>query len=103
EDLRIPLATYAFERQPVPGPAVLGIRPEHVAVNSGMDWPFTATTNVEVVEPMGSDALVWLKLGKQNFTVRVTYERTPRNADAVGIGFDPMRASLFDAQTGNRL
>ncbi|WP_287202928.1 TOBE domain-containing protein, partial [Mesorhizobium sp.] len=65
--------------------------------------PFTATANVVVVEPMGSDTLVWLKLGNQNFTVRVTSERTPNNADTVSIGFDPMRASLFDAATGNRL
>lgn len=103
EDVRIPLATYAFEKEPVPGPAVFGMRPEHVAFNSGAGWPFTADANVEVVEPMGSDTLVWLKLGKQNFTVRVTSERTPKNADAVSIGFDPMRASLFDAQTGSRL
>ncbi|TIV09147.1 MAG: TOBE domain-containing protein, partial [Mesorhizobium sp.] len=66
-------------------------------------WPFAATANVEVVEPMGSDTLVWLKLGGQNFTVRVTSERTPKNGDPVGVGFDPMRASLFDAQTGNRI
>ncbi|TIQ73247.1 MAG: TOBE domain-containing protein, partial [Mesorhizobium sp.] len=103
EDVRIPLATYAFEKEPVPGAAVFGIRPEHVAFNSGSGWPFTATANVVVVEPMGSDTLVWLKLGNQNFTVRVTSERTPNNADSVSIGFDPMRASLFDAATGNRL
>ena len=61
EDVRIPLATYAFEKEPVPGAAVFGIRPEHVAFNSGSGWPFTATANVVVVEPMGSDTLVWLK------------------------------------------
>jgi multiple sugar transport system ATP-binding protein len=103
EEVRIPLATYAFEKEPVPGAAVFGIRPEHVAFNSGSGWPFTATANVVVVEPMGSDTLVWLKLANQNFTVRVTSERTPNNADTVSIGFDPMRASLFDAATGNRL
>ncbi|RUU50966.1 TOBE domain-containing protein, partial [Mesorhizobium sp. M2C.T.Ca.TU.002.02.1.1] len=103
EDVRIPLATYAFEKEPAPGPAVFGIRPEHVAFNSGTGWPFTATANVEVVEPMGSDTLVWLKLGQQNFTVRVTSERTPKNGDAVSIGFDPLRASLFNAQTGDRI
>ncbi|TIU62793.1 MAG: TOBE domain-containing protein, partial [Mesorhizobium sp.] len=103
EDVRIPLGTYAFEKEPAPGPAVFGIRPEHVAFNSGTGWPFAATANVEVVEPMGSDTLVWLKLGGQNFTVRVTSERTPKNGDPISVGFDPMRASLFDAQTGNRI
>ncbi|WP_319022893.1 sn-glycerol-3-phosphate ABC transporter ATP-binding protein UgpC [Mesorhizobium sp. B4-1-4] len=103
EGVRIPLSTYAFETEPVPGPTVFGIRPEHVALNSGSGWPFSATATVEVVEPMGSDTLVWLKLGKQNFTVRVTAERTPHNGEAVSIGFDPMRASLFDAAAGNRI
>ncbi|MBZ9761813.1 sn-glycerol-3-phosphate ABC transporter ATP-binding protein UgpC [Mesorhizobium sp. CA8] len=101
--LKIPLSTYNFDRQPEPGPAVFGIRPEHVSLNSGAGWPFSAASKVEVVEPMGSDTLVWLQLAQQKFSVRVTSERTPGNDEAVTVGFDPMRASLFDAQTGNRL
>jgi multiple sugar transport system ATP-binding protein len=85
-----------------PGPAVLGIRPEHIAVNAGSDWPFEATVPVEIVEPMGSDTIVWAKLGKQAVTMRVTAERAPAVGDRVGIGFDPINASLF-APDGNRL
>lgn len=101
-DLKVPLESYAFEREPLPGTAVFGIRPEHVGLNSGSGWPFTAKASVDVVEPMGSDTLVWLKLAEQNFTVRVTSERAPQTGESVEIGFDPMRASLFDAE-GNRL
>lgn len=100
--LKVPLASYGFEREPAPGPAVFGIRPEHVGLNSGSGWPFTARADVDVVEPMGSDTLVWLKLADQNFTVRVTSERAPQTGEGVEIGFDPMRASLFEAE-GNRL
>ncbi len=100
--LKVSLASYGFEREPSAGPAVFGIRPEHVGLNSGSGWPFSAKASVDVVEPMGSDTLVWLKLAGQNFTVRVTSERAPHTGESVEIGFDPMRASLFDEQ-GNRL
>ena len=64
-------------------PRVFGIRPEHVGLNSGESWPFSAQVAVEIVEPMGSDTLVWTQLGKQNFTFRVASERTPEVGDTV--------------------
>ena len=102
EGVSIPLSTYDFETTPRPGPAAFGIRPEHVGLNSGAGWPFSASAAVEVVEPMGSDTLVWLKLAGQNFSVRVTSERAPRAGEMVTVGLDPLRASLFD-DVGNRL
>jgi multiple sugar transport system ATP-binding protein len=82
---------------------VFGIRPEHIAVNAGADWPYSSAVPVEIVEPMGSDTLVWTRLGKQNLTMRVPSERMPEVGDTVTIGFDPMNASLFDAASGARL
>ena len=40
-----------------PGRAILGVRPEHILVGSG-DGALQA--DVDIVEPMGSDSLVWL-------------------------------------------
>ncbi|MEX0404211.1 ABC transporter ATP-binding protein [Aquibium sp. LZ166] len=103
-DFRAPVSNYPFDgkgfRQ---GPASFGIRPEHVGVNTGDGWPFSARVPVEVVEPMGSDTLVWTRLGGQSFTMRVTSERSPRTGETVTIGFDPLNASLFDTETGERL
>jgi multiple sugar transport system ATP-binding protein len=101
-DLNIPLSTYAFEGQPLAGPAVFGVRPEHIGLNSGSGWPFSAKATVDVVEPMGSDTLVWVRLGAQSLSVRVPSERAPRTGSQVEIGFDPLRASLF-GEDGNRL
>jgi multiple sugar transport system ATP-binding protein len=99
----VPLTKYDFGPAGAkPGPAVLGIRPEHIAVNAGSDWPFEAAVPVEIVEPMGSDTIVWSKLGRQTVTMRVTAERSPKVGDRIGIGFDPINASLFDSD-GNRL
>ena len=103
EGVDVPLARYAFgEAGPQAGKAVLGIRPEHVAVNAGSGWPFEAVATVEVVEPMGSNTLVWTKIAGQNFTMLVTTERAPQVGDKVTIGFDPINASLFDGN-GDRI
>jgi multiple sugar transport system ATP-binding protein len=102
--IEIPLSRYAFAAAPVSGTNVsFGIRPEHVSLNSGADWPFSTRVKVDVVEPMGSDSLVWSKLGNQNLAVRVPTERMPASGDMVEIGFDPMRASIFDTGDGLRL
>ncbi|HEV2502222.1 MAG TPA: ABC transporter ATP-binding protein [Mesorhizobium sp.] len=101
-DLNVPLSTYAFEQQPVAGPAVFGVRPEHIGLNSGSGWPFSAKATVDVVEPMGSDTLVWVRLGAQSLSVRIPSERAPGTGSQVEIGFDPLRASLF-AEDGSRL
>ncbi len=104
DDVHIPLSRYEAIATPASGTKVtFGIRPEHVALNSGADWPFSARVKVDVVEPMGSDSLVWTKLGRHNVAVRVPTERMPSTGDMVEIGFDPMRASLFDAAEGLRI
>ncbi|MBL8582422.1 MAG: ABC transporter ATP-binding protein [Rhizobiaceae bacterium] len=103
-DLKVPVGTYAFDGAgPAPGAAVLGVRPEHIALNSGEDWPFSRQVTIEVVEPRGSDTLVWFRLGDLSVSLRTSSERAPRPGDTVQIGFDPMRASLFDAASGRRI
>ncbi|UVK40450.1 ABC transporter ATP-binding protein [Mesorhizobium sp. AR10] len=86
------------------GPCVFGIRPEHIALGEAAgSMPFSTDGTVEIVEPMGSDTLVWTKLGGHNLSFRVEAEKTLHNGDPIRIGFDPARASLFDAATGNRI
>ena len=104
-NVSIPLARYAFDAAGnSSGPCVFGIRPEHVALGEAANaMPFAIDAAVEIVEPMGSDTLVWTKLGGQNFSFRVEAEKTLRNGEPIRIGFDPARASLFDSQSGNRM
>jgi multiple sugar transport system ATP-binding protein len=104
-DLSIPLGRYAFDAGGNGGgPSVFGIRPEHVAFGEAANgMPFVTDAAVEIVEPMGSDTLVWTRLGGRNFSFRVEAEKTLSTGDAVRIGFDPARASLFDSQSGNRM
>ena len=105
DGVSVPVERYAFDGPNRPtGACVLGIRPEHIAFgDAAKSMPFSASGSVEIVEPMGSDTLVWTKLGGRNLSFRVEAERTLSSGDPVQFGFDPARASLFDAATGNRL
>ena len=101
---RIPLSRYGFGGTARPGKAVFGVRPEHIATGDAANaMPFAADARVELVEPMGSDTLVWTKLGGQSLAFRVEVERHLAPGDQLRIGFDPARASLFDGQSGNRM
>ena len=45
--------------------------------------PFSREIEVEIVEPMGSDTLVWTKLGEQNLSFRVEAEKLPHGRRAL--------------------
>jgi len=101
---KIPLGRYGFGGVSRPGKAVFGVRPEHIVTGDAASaMPFAADARVELVEPMGSDTLVWTKLGGQSLAFRVEAERHLTTGDQLRIGFDPARASLFDGQSGNRM
>jgi multiple sugar transport system ATP-binding protein len=103
--LSIPLQRYEFVNQPVAGQRVVfGIRPEHVELNSesgnaSIEFDFS----VELVEPMGSDAVAWGSVAGQEFTVKLDADKVPDTDTQVSAIFDPQRASIFDAQSGLRV
>ena len=99
----IPLTNYAFEQQ-LNGAAVLGVRPEHVAIGEeARKMPFQVESEIEIVEPMGADTVAWTKLGGQQLTFRAAAEVHLEPGQKVLIGFDPARGSVFNAETGNRI
>jgi multiple sugar transport system ATP-binding protein len=69
----------------------------------GRARPFSHEVEIEVVEPMGANTLVWTKLESTNFAFLVDSEDRPKVGERTVIGFDPGRASLFDDATGARL
>ncbi|WP_127520452.1 ABC transporter ATP-binding protein [Mesorhizobium sp. Z1-4] len=104
-DTTIDTKGYEFADKPETGTkAVFGVRPEHVMLGeAARAMPYTSEVDIEIVEPMGSDTLAWTRLGGQNFTFRTDSEYAPKEGEKVLIGFDPARASLFDAHTDIRL
>ncbi|WP_089901192.1 ABC transporter ATP-binding protein [Loktanella fryxellensis] len=101
----LPLGAYAFKSQPAPGtPAIIGIRPEHVMTGDTLrSAPYTTDVTVDLVEPMGSDTLVYCEFGGQTFRIRMDGQAQVKPGDRLTIGIDPATASLFDKTTEDRL
>jgi multiple sugar transport system ATP-binding protein len=98
EGIVIPLNGYAFEGPPQDGaPVELGIRPEHV--ESGGEVPAT----IEMVEPMGSDQLAWLRVGGHPLSMRLPAEACTAAGEAMQLRLPADKLNLFDAATGRRL
>ena len=102
-DLSFSIEGYPFERAPS-GPAIMGIRPEHVATGAAAEgMPIQIDSTVEIVEPMGSDTLVWATVAGERFRIRVDGQTEIRSHDPIRIGFSAAQASFFDAASELRL
>jgi multiple sugar transport system ATP-binding protein len=102
-DLRSPLDGYRFNAGNAAGPAVLGIRPEHIL--TGRDaGPDAIPVAVEMVEPMGADTLVWCRVGSGlGFSVRMDGGASLKAGDTLPVSFPASAVSLFDDGPGSRL
>jgi multiple sugar transport system ATP-binding protein len=102
-DTRFDLNGYAFRTPPTDAPVILGIRPEHIEV-IGSDHPSAVRARVEMVEPMGADALIWCRLADGTaFSFRSDADAQARAGDTLALRFPAEAFSLFDDQNGQRL
>ena len=102
---KIVLKSYKADAPLKAGAAVLGVRPEHIqldmaASKAGSD-AYKAT--VDLVEPMGSDSLVWLKLEDTIMSARVESNQHFDVGQKVDVRFRIGLASVFDEASGDRL
>ncbi|MCE3263669.1 MAG: transporter ATP-binding protein [Pseudoduganella sp.] len=78
--------------------AVLGVRPEHIALLPG--GPLQG--RVTLVEPMGAHRVVWLDCGGRQLSCIVQGGRPIAPDETVSFAIDAQRACLFDAHGGRR-
>ncbi|MEL6679907.1 MAG: ABC transporter ATP-binding protein [Pseudomonadota bacterium] len=103
-DTTIQLAGYDHSQAPRDGAASLGIRPEHISLVEGPQAPgYLGDVTVEIVEPMGSDTLVWTTFAGHPMRVRLDGQIAVAVGDRLSLASDISRASLFDARTEDRL
>ncbi|MBB3646481.1 multiple sugar transport system ATP-binding protein [Rhizobium sp. BK619] len=100
--LAVELSGYAFSAGAAVGPATLGFRPEHLVLDGAASGLPTIPGRVSVVEPMGSDAVVWFDWADQSLSLRLMGDVDLQPGDAVVPGLDIAKASLFGAD-GSRL
>jgi multiple sugar transport system ATP-binding protein len=87
-----------------PSDVVLGIRPEHLRLAS--EGPTTAdqsplNATVDLVEPLGGEALVHVRSGTHELTARTRSRDLPDVGDRIQLVADGRRAHLFDAASGD--
>ncbi len=85
------------------GTAVLGVRPEHVTIQAQSRPDQTIEATVDIEEPMGADSLQWLRVGDQQLSVRKRADVQHEPGSTVHLDFDLAKASLFDANSEQRL
>ncbi len=104
-ELSLDVSHYAMSQAVQPTrKALLGIRPESVVTGAALrDMPFTQEVTAELVEPMGSDTLIWTQLAGQSFRFRMDGKTTLAIGDQITLGFDPADGSLFDFKTELRI
>ncbi|ORE97825.1 sn-glycerol-3-phosphate ABC transporter ATP-binding protein UgpC [Aurantimonas sp. 22II-16-19i] len=95
---RLPGTADLARRVPAKGSAILGVRPEHLAVVPAAEAALMA--NVELVEPLGSDTLVHFKVAGANAIARVEPDRRPRPGDVMPLAPVPGKAHLFETASG---
>ena len=77
---------------------VLGIRPEHLFEADG---GFSATATV--VEPTGSETLVFAKLGEQEITIMFRDHLAISPGETLSLAIRPEAIHLFDPTSGSRI
>lgn len=86
------------------GAAWLGIRPEHIVTGAATAGStFSGVAEIDIVEPMGSDTLVWIDFAGQSVRVRTEGQSGLNSGEALNIGFEANRVHLFDMTTETRL
>ena len=99
-DFALPLTGYEFAGAPGEGrEATLGVRPEHIDTAGAS----ALTAEVEMIEPMGADTLVWTRLGATPLSLRVSGQTRVAPGARLPLAINAKNLSLFDAQTGLRL
>ncbi len=101
-DLSFDLSGYGFKTPSVSGPATLGFRPDHLVLDGAASGLPTIPGRISVVEPMGSEAVLWFDWAKQTLSLRLMGDVTLLPGDALSPDLDISKASLFGAD-GSRL
>jgi multiple sugar transport system ATP-binding protein len=104
-NLPLPEKIAAAARQSTSKSVLFGIRPEHIIPTEKYDgtMPDHMTANVEVVEHLGNELLVYLTQDNTTLTARLDADVDVRPGQSINLVFDPDNLHLFDQATGNAL
>ncbi|MBO9101672.1 MULTISPECIES: ABC transporter ATP-binding protein [unclassified Rhizobium] len=94
---------YAFTVTPSDGqPVLLGVRPENVVIG-GLGGMATLDAQIVVIEPLGSDTLVWVDCAGKRMAVRVPPKDAKGLSGGIRLGFSIDNLSIFSQESELRL
>jgi multiple sugar transport system ATP-binding protein len=96
EAIRIPVEASRLPREG--RDFTVGIRPEHFALADATERGFAA--RADVVEPLGSDTLVFMRLGAADVVARLPPSVRIAPGDRLDVAVDTSSIHFFDAATG---
>jgi multiple sugar transport system ATP-binding protein len=95
---RWPLPKANGHGPPPSGPAVYGIRPEHLRID-----PAGVPATVQVIEPTGSETQVLMRAGEASMIGAFRERVSLRPGETLPVLPDPALVHLFDRQSGRRI
>ena len=82
----------------------VGIRPEDILVGeAAAGAPVQSKLLIDLVEPMGSDTLVYGDLAGNQLRIRTDGKSHFSVGQTIAVGFDPSHVSLFDSESEQRI
>ncbi|MBK6911543.1 MAG: sn-glycerol-3-phosphate ABC transporter ATP-binding protein UgpC [bacterium] len=86
-----------------PAGLTLGLRPEQIGVGANIERKVCFDLNVDVVEPIGNELLVYGRIGEQQLVVRCDPSTEVKPDSRLPVFFDPHAVHYFDARSENAL
>jgi multiple sugar transport system ATP-binding protein len=104
--VRVPEDRCPFCHEIIGKEVIFGIRPEHIedrmyCVDPVSENCFSA--KVDFVEPMGSEMILYLSIGRSSLVAKVNPKTSARKDAVIGVHIDMGRVHLFDKETGRVL
>ena len=88
-----------------PGAWMLGIRPEHIHGDNGLNIAsyYPVRVIADVLEPMGSDSYLYFKISGNHLIARLRPENRPAAGEETTLYIDRSKLHFFDTETGVRV
>lgn len=83
---------------------ILGIRPEHITYSpDGNGRPGWMRPTIEIIEPLGADALVFFQIGNTEVVSRIAIDNVRPVGSIIPLGIDLAQIHFFDPTTEKRV
>ncbi|MCP4633133.1 MAG: ABC transporter ATP-binding protein [candidate division Zixibacteria bacterium] len=84
------------------GDIIFGLRPEHITITDN-ELPGSLKASINVVEPLGSEVLVEVKIGDSRVVIRANADFNGKTGYEIYISLDMNKAVFFDVESGRKL